>query len=80
MTPPQSKIYAAILDHWHKNACSPTMRELCAAVGVKSTNGVANHLLALRRQGMIEGGYGTARALVPTKLAEHIRMFAGLLK
>lgn len=48
-----------------RNGISPTLREIGDAVGIKSTNGVHDHLRALRRKGYLTsvGPHKTARSI-----------------
>ena len=41
----------------------PTVRELGDALGISSTNGVADHLAALVRKGLLERRHNRARAM-----------------
>lgn len=41
----------------------PTLRELCTQMGVKSTNGMNDHLDALVRKGFIERDFMRARGI-----------------
>lgn len=46
-----------------ENYISPSIREMCEKMGILSSNGVSNHLLALERKGYIEKiGKGKSRA------------------
>ena len=56
------------------NGRPPTVRELCKALRIRSTNGVSDHLLALERKGLVEPRDGTQSArrrivLTPAGLA-----------
>lgn len=44
----------------------PTRRELGRALGIRSTNGVTDHLVALARRGLVDWAPMRARALVIT--------------
>jgi repressor LexA len=44
----------------------PTIREICVEVGIRSTNGVAEHLEVLIRQGYLEKQGMKSRTLMPT--------------
>jgi len=50
----------------------PTLREIGSHMGIRSTNGVKDHLYALERKGYIERDERTARAirLVPGRRRE----------
>ena len=45
------------------NGYAPSVREICAAVGLKSTATVSYHLNELKRRGLIEGDSSKRRAL-----------------
>jgi SOS-response transcriptional repressor LexA len=63
--PQAVQVLLAILSH--PGPYAPTLRELGAAAGVRSTATTHDHLLALRRRGLVDwedGKKGTLRALV----------------
>jgi repressor LexA len=45
----------------------PTLRELCNATGMASTNGAADHIKALVRRGLLTQGRMLSRALALTE-------------
>src|SRR5580698_8482322 len=47
----------------------PTLREIGARMGIRSTNGVNDHLRALERKGYLTREDMKSRALRPTRLA-----------
>lgn len=49
----QRLVLEFIHNHYVEHAASPTLREIGGAVGIKSTNGVNDHLRALERRGLI---------------------------
>ena len=49
----QSQILEFITDFMSRNGYSPAIREICAAVGLKSTSSVHAHLSALEQRGYI---------------------------
>lgn len=53
LTPPQSRMLDAIRGHQRATGRPPTLRELCEAQGIRSTNGVSEHLRALEKKGFI---------------------------
>lgn len=53
LTPRQSAILEFIRAHVAKHSYPPTIREIGTAFGIRSTNGVNDHLLALERKGYI---------------------------
>lgn len=54
LTPRQAQILAFIADHLFEAGYPPTLREIGDCVGIKSTNGVNDHLKALEKKGFIE--------------------------
>lgn len=57
----QQEVLAAIVRHAAENGGRmPTIRELCAASGCRSPNGINVHLLALARKGLITFRDGTS--------------------
>lgn len=63
LTPRQQEIYRLIAEHTRRLGYPPTLRELCEATGIKSTNGITDHLAALERKGWIERIDTRARAI-----------------
>ena len=49
----QAQVYAYIRNHIQMSGYPPTVREIGAALGIRSTNGVADHLKALKRKGYL---------------------------
>ena len=77
LTARQAEVYAAILDYWAEYARPPSVRELGAALGIGSPNGVVCHLAFLTKKGWVEwrkstGQRGTARGIWPAGLRERI--------
>src|SRR6202142_1595213 len=56
----------------------PTLREIGARMGIRSTNGVNDHLRALERKGYLTRKDMKSRALRPTSLATQILGEAGV--
>jgi repressor LexA len=60
----------AILQYIHERVRAqgypPTIREICTEVGIRSTNGVAEHLRVLIRHGYLEKQGMKSRTLTPT--------------
>lgn len=50
----QMDVYNFIVAYMTKNMYSPSVREICKAVGVKSTSTVWLHLEGLKRWGLID--------------------------
>jgi repressor LexA len=58
LTPRQQQIFSFICNHVQNQGWPPTIREIACAFGIRSPNGVAGHLSALQRKGLIERGPG----------------------
>lgn len=63
LTPRQSQILDLIREAVAVRGMPPTIAELAAALGVKSTHGVRGHLQALERKGAIELMSGVSRGI-----------------
>ncbi len=59
----QEKILAFLNRFIEDNGYPPTVREICAAVGLKSTATVSYHLTELKKQGRIQNDRGKRRAI-----------------
>lgn len=71
LTPPtlrQLEVLDALEQFRFERGYSPTVRELADAVGISSTNGMADHLAALRKKGCIDSDSLRARTL---RLTDH---------
>ncbi len=62
-TDKQEKILEFLNKHIEENGFPPTVREICAAVGLKSTATVSYHLTELKKQGRIQGDSTKRRAI-----------------
>lgn len=69
LTDRQRAILEYVARHIAEERFPPTIREIGQAMGIRSTNGVNDHLKALERKGYLERGEMKSRALVPTRLA-----------
>lgn len=68
LTRRQGEVLTAIRDMAARAGYPPTMRELCDALGVNSTNSLCEHLDRLeRKKGVIRRGAMTARSIVITQ-------------
>lgn len=56
-------IYEYITDCLEKNGYAPSVRDICAAVGIKSTSSVHEYLRRLESKGYIRKSSGKSRAL-----------------
>lgn len=59
----QEKILRFLNEYMAQNGYAPSVREICAAVGLKSTATVSYHLSELKRQGLIEADSSKRRAI-----------------
>lgn len=69
LTERQLAILGFIAQHIQQQRFPPTIREIGLAMGIRSTNGVNDHLKALERKGFLARGEMKSRALVPTPRA-----------
>ncbi len=53
LTARQRQIFDFLLSYIQDNGFPPTVREICAQFGIRSTKGVTDHLTALQRKGYI---------------------------
>jgi repressor LexA len=63
LSPKQQKIYEYILSYTQSNGYPPSVREIAAAVGLKSPSTVHFHLTRLEEAGVISRGAGKTRAI-----------------
>lgn len=70
LTERQQAILEFIRQHITENGYPPTVREIGSAFGIRSTNGVADHLKSLERKGYLERGSLKSRALRPLAAEE----------
>lgn len=59
----REEVFAFLSEFAAKNGYSPTVREICAAVGLKSTASVYRHLESLRDEGLISMDESKKRAI-----------------
>ncbi|MBN1961527.1 MAG: transcriptional repressor LexA [Deltaproteobacteria bacterium] len=69
ITPRQREIYEFIQDRIRVWGYPPTIREIGEHLGIRSTNGVADHLKALKRKGYLTHNERKSRALTPVQQA-----------
>ncbi len=58
------KVYYFIKDYYVKYGYSPSVRDICKGIGIKSTSTVHNHLNRLQNEGRITYSDGKRRAIV----------------
>lgn len=66
LTDRQRAILQFITEHILAERFPPTIREIGVAMGIRSTNGVNDHLKALERKGYLSRGEMKSRAIFPT--------------
>ena len=54
LTKRQVEVYTAITDFIQNNDRCPSFRELADVLGIKSTNGVNDHVKALKKKGLLQ--------------------------
>ncbi len=64
------RVYNYILNYIQENQISPSVRDICAGVGLKSTSSVHTYLKQLDSQGVIEYRPGLRRAIVIKQTSE----------
>ena len=69
LTAKQQRIYDYIVDFTAEQGYPPSVREIAAAVGLKSPSTVHFHLKALEEAGVICRGSGKTRAITPVENA-----------
>lgn len=69
VTPTQQRYLDFISQYISANGYSPSVREMCLAMGVASTNAVGDMLNILEKKGFIERTKMTARSIVLTPKA-----------
>jgi repressor LexA len=69
LTERQRAILEFVARHITEKRFPPTIREIGEGMGIRSTNGVNDHLKALERKGFLTRGELKSRALVPTDKA-----------
>lgn len=67
LTDRQVSVLRLVCESIVRRGCAPTIRELAASLGVRSTNAVAGHLDELRAAGAITVRRGRARGIAPTR-------------
>jgi SOS-response transcriptional repressor LexA len=64
LTDRQSEVLTTVIDLLVDNGFCPSFRELQAKLGIKSGNGIHEHIAALERKGYLHVHKGCARGLV----------------
>jgi len=63
LTPRQADVLAFVEDYMRREGRSPTLREIGAGVGLRSTNAVSIHIEALESKGRLSRHVNSARGL-----------------
>ncbi|MFT5994200.1 MAG: repressor LexA, partial [Bradymonadia bacterium] len=71
LTQRQLQVLEAIANSLSESGYPPTIREIGNSLGIRSTNGVNDHLKALEKKGYIERDTSKSRAIQMTSLATH---------
>ena len=71
LTARQQQVLDVIQDKIDTAGYPPTIREIGAELGIKSTNAVNDHLKALERKGYLTRNEAKSRAVVPIQLGEN---------
>lgn len=66
LTSRQAECLQVIRDYQAEHGYAPTIREIGDRMGITSTNGVKDHMIALEKKGYIRCGTAQARAVVLT--------------
>lgn len=69
-TPGQLRVLRLIVGAYRARRPQPTIREIGAELGIKSTNGVSDYLRKLEAKGYIIRARGRARSITPTAAGE----------
>lgn len=63
LSPKERLIFEFISDCLEKDGYAPTVRDICSALGIKSTSSVHDYLRRLETKGYIKKSFGKSRAL-----------------
>lgn len=80
LSPRQEEVLRFLVRWLQEHGVPPSYREIGSSLGIRSTNGVSDHVRALERKGYIDrvGGHGSARSLRVTDAAlEALGLSAG---
>jgi SOS-response transcriptional repressor LexA len=64
LTARQAEVLAVVARHIRERGYAPTLRELCVAIGTRSTTAVTQHLDAIQRKGYLRRDAVLSRGLV----------------
>lgn len=66
LTPRQAAILEVLRDRTTDQGYPPTIREICSAVGLRSSSSCHAHLKILERLGLVERRHAASRGVWPT--------------
>lgn len=66
----QLRVLRYVESFQRKHGYAPTVREMCTALGIRSTNGITDHLAALARKGYIRRDQEKSRSIVVLRSAD----------
>ena len=66
----QDAVLRFVARHHHEQGCPPTLREIGEHMGIRSTNGVNDHLKALERKGYLVRRERLSRSIKLTPKAD----------
>ena len=69
LTNRQRQVLQLVVDSLEKNGYPPTLREIGEAMGIRSTNGVSDHVKCLVRKGYLQRRDRASRTIRPTSKA-----------
>lgn len=72
VTSRQREVLGEINDYIVRHSYAPSIQELGKMLGIGSTHGVVDHLVALEKKGLITRVRGRARSIVLTGLGKNI--------
>jgi repressor LexA len=72
LTNKQAEVFNSITRFISENGYSPSVREICAAVGLKSTSSVHAHINTLERLGYLKKNSLKNRAIAPSNTARYM--------
>jgi repressor LexA len=73
LTPPQQNLLTYVLDSIRQSGSPPTVREICAQFGYRSTGTARDHLEALETKGYLRKLPGKSRGLIPSNWSKLLR-------
>jgi repressor LexA len=66
LTRRQERVYRVIARHYREHRYAASLREIAAALGIRSPNGVVCHVQHLKKKGWVTSSEHQARSTIPT--------------